>query len=322
MEDKPRYSRISDILELLTLMQSRVMGITLADIQKEFNVSRRTAERLRDAILDSLPQVNELDSAGKEKHWGFISGHMKELIYFTPDEIANLETIKDSLQFEDRRKALEDVLNKLKAYSRRQITNIDDSIEMLMRTEGVAVSQKPDYKIDMKILEIVRQAIKENRKIKAKYNGKEKVLYPYGIIYGSDIYLISGEGEHTNPYVYKMHKLSEVVLTREEFDKGDFDIKEYANKSFGIYQNEAYKVEVLFNQDVAEDVLNYNFHPTQKIKQNEDGTVTVKFKASGDKEILWHMFRWGNNAKIISPKKLKTNYIQMLEDVLQTQKGQ
>lgn len=320
MEDKPRYSRISDILELLTLMQSRVMGITLADIQKEFNVSRRTAERLRDAILDGLPQVNELDSVGKEKHWGFISGHMKELIYFTPDEIANLETIKDSLQFEDRKKALDDVLNKLKAFSRRQITSIDDRIELLMRTEGVAVSQKPDYKIDIKNLDIVRQAITENRKITAKYNGKKKILYPYGIIYGSDIYLVSGEGKYTNPYVYKMHKLSDIILTRENFDKGDFDIKEYASKSFGVYQNEAYKVEVLFSQNVAEDVLNYNFHPTQKVKQNEDGTVTVKFKASGDLEILWHLFRWGNNAKIISPKNLKTHYIQILEDVLQVQK--
>lgn len=320
MEDKPRYSRISDILELLTLMQSRVMGITLADIQKEFKVSRRTAERLRDAILDSLPQVNELDSVGKEKHWGFISGHMKELIYFTPDEIANLETIKDSLQFEDRKKALDDVLNKLKAFSRRQITSIDDRIELLMRTEGVAVSQKPDYKIDIKNLDIVRQAITENRKITAKYNGKKKILYPYGIIYGSDIYLVSGEGKYTNPYVYKMHKLSDIILTRENFDKGDFDIKEYASKSFGVYQNEAYKVEVLFSQNVAEDVLNYNFHPTQKVKQNEDGTVTVKFKASGDLEILWHLFRWGNNAKIISPKNLKTHYIQILEDVLQVQK--
>ena len=77
----------------------------------------------------------------------------------------------------------------------------------------------------------------------------------------------------------------------------------------------------MFKSEVAEDVLNYNFHPTQKIKQNEDGTVTVKFKASGDKEILWHIFRWGENVKIVSPKNLKQQYIQMLEGVLQTQKG-
>ncbi len=94
---------------------------------------------------------------------------------------------------------------------------------------------------------------------------------------------------------------------QEKFDEGDFDINEFANRSFGIYQNEIIKVELLFREAVAEDVLHYNFHPTQKVKQNDDDTVSVKFKASGDYEILWHLFRWANNVKIISPKSLKKN---------------
>ena len=80
------------------------------------------------------------------------------------------------------------------------------------------------------------------------------------------------------------------------------------------------KVELLFCADVAEDVLNYNFHPTQKVKRNENGTVTVKFKASGELEILWHLFKWGNAVKIISPRSLKKEYVEMLENVLEVQK--
>ena len=48
---------------------------------------------------------------------------------------------------------------------------------------------------------------------------------------------------------------------------------------------------------------------------NDDGTVYVKFKASGDLEILWHLFRWGSGVKILSPKSLKKQYIEMLDDV-------
>ena len=65
--DKPRYSRISDILELLILMQSKTLGVTLADIQAQFNVSRRTAERLRDSIINILPQISEIEVMSKEK---------------------------------------------------------------------------------------------------------------------------------------------------------------------------------------------------------------------------------------------------------------
>ncbi len=294
MDDKPRYSRVSDIIVLITLMQSKVMGITLTDIQNEFGVSRRTAERLRDTMLNVMPQINEIDSTDKEKHWGFTSGYMNEVISFTPDEIAILESVKDGLPFDDKKESVDKVITKLKALSRKQLAKIDDAIELIMKSEGVAVSQKPSYKIDVDILDIIRCAIKENLRIKCKYDNRDKILSPYGIIYSANVYLIGVEGEHENPYVYRIHKIKDVELTKETFDKGDFDIKEYANHSFGVYQNETIKVELLFNPDVAEDVLNYNFHPTQKVKQNDDGSVTVKFKASGEYEILWHLFRWGD----------------------------
>ena len=67
-------------------------------------------------------------------------------------------------------------------------------------------------------------------------------------------------------------------------------------------------------------LLNYNFHPSQKVKQNKDGSVTVKFNASGELEIIWHIFKWSNNVKIIAPTKLKKMYIEYLENVLTAQK--
>jgi hypothetical protein len=91
-------------------MQSRVLGITLTDIVEELHVSRRTAEGLRDAIIDILPQINESETVGKEKHWGFTSGYMNEIINFTPEEIAILEGIKDGItpdNYRERQKYLD-----------------------------------------------------------------------------------------------------------------------------------------------------------------------------------------------------------------------
>lgn len=320
MSDKERYSRITDILYLITLMQSKVLGITLTDIQTECGTSRRTAERLRDALIYGLPQIDEIETGGKEKHWGFTSGYMNEIISFTPDEVAILESLKDGLPFEGKKNQLDKIITKLKALSRKHITKVDDAIELVLKSEGLAVTQKPSYKTDVSVVDTIRQAIKENRKIRCKYQGKVKLLAPYGIIYGSNAYLIGVEGEHTNPYVYLLHKFSDVKVALDSFDKGDFDIREYANHSFGVYQNETIKVELLFTHEVAEDVLNFNFHPTQKVKQNEDGSVTVKFKASGEYEIMWHLFKWGDSVKIVSPKSLKKQYIDYLESVLNRQK--
>ena len=321
-EEQARYPKLGKILNLIIKMQSRYSGITLNDIQQELEVSRRSAERLRDVLIWEIPQIVELETTGREKHWGFSrSSHLKEIISFTKEEIVELENVKNGIELENKKLVLESVLTKLKALSKKDSGEIEDAIEILLKTEGSAVTQKPSYKVDVQILDIIRQAIKENLRIKCKYDSREKILSPYGIIYGSSVYLVGVEGNKPDPYVYKMHRLSNIELTEQNFDKGDFDIKEYANRSFGVYQNEINKVELLFSESVAEDVLNFNFHPTQKVKQNDDGTVTVKFKASGELEILWHFFKWGDNVKIISPKSLKKEYVEYLENVLNVQRS-
>ena len=321
-EEQARYPKLGKILNLIIKMQSRYSGITLNDIQEELEVSRRSAERLRDVLIWEIPQIEELPTTGREKHWGFSrSSHLREIISFSKDEIAELEGVKNNLQLDSTKDVLNGIVDKLKALSRKNATEIEDAIEILLKTEGSAVTQKPSYKIDIQILDTIRQAIKENLRIKCKYDGRDKILSPFGIVYGANIYLIGVEGDKPDPYVYRLHKVTDIELTEEKFDKGDFDIKEYANRSFGVYQNEIIKVELRFSKEVAEDVLNYNFHPTQKVKQNDDGTVTVKFKASGELEILWHIFRWGDKVQIISPKSLKKEYVEYLENVLEVQKG-
>lgn len=320
MEDKPRYSRTSDIIELLVLMQSRVQGVSLAEIQKHFSVSRRTAERMRDSITIIIPQVEELPTLSREKRWGFNSGYMKEIINFTPEEIVNLEKMKKIQEengFEDKQKIIDNTITKIKALSRKNLNKIEDTLEILMQTEGFAVKQTPKYKFDLTMLSTIREAMTNGVKFSAKYNDREAKLSPLGLIYGEKVYLIAVEEEKgSSPFNYLLHKFSDVKLTKEEFSKGDFDLDAFAKQSFGVFQGECFDVKLLFNQEVADDVKNYHFHPTQKIKENEDGTITVKFKASGDYEILWHLFKWGDNVQILSPKSLKTEYKQMLEKTL------
>ena len=92
-EDKPRYSRISDIIDLATFMQSKVAGITIKDIEERYNVSRRTAIRMRDSLMNIFPSIMEIEAEDTLKHFGFVNYSIGNLISFTPKEIANLEQL-------------------------------------------------------------------------------------------------------------------------------------------------------------------------------------------------------------------------------------
>lgn len=71
-----------------------------------------------------------------------------------------------------------------------------------------------------------------------------------------------------------------------------------------------------FNKSVSEDVLNYNFHPTQKTKILDNGNIEVKFNSGGKLAICFELFKWGANVQIKKPIKLKEYYADYMQHIL------
>ena len=316
MDYKPRYSRVTDIIELIILMQSKVAGVSLNDIQKEFDVSRRTAERMRDSVLNLLPQVGEIPTDSRVKRWGFINYSMNELVSFSKDEIATLEKLKQNCD-KISKKDLSTITNKIKTLNQKKLNSLEQEIEFILNCEGYAVKQSPNYKIDLDSISTIREAIRGSFKLSGKYNDKDKILSPLGLLFGEKIYLVAIEdNKGGEPFTYLLHRFQNLKLTNKKFDSNGFDLREFAKKSFGVFQGEIYNVKLNFDVTAAEDASNYNFHPTQKGKWEKDGSYTVTFKASGDKHIIWNLFKWGDTVKIIAPKELKKKYKEYLQKVL------
>ena len=94
---------------------------------------------------------------------------------------------------------------------------------------------------------------------------------------------------------------------------------EFCNNSFSVYQEEPLNITLEFDKSVADDVLNYHFHPTQKMKILESGNVQVKFTSGGTYAICQELFKWGCNVQIKKPTQLKNYYKKYLNDVLNNQ---
>ena len=317
MEDKPRYSRVSDILDLAVFMQSKIQGVTINEIAERYNVSRRTAERMRDSLLNIFPQIDEIETDDVHKHWGFTNFSINNLISFTSKEIVNLEQLQRRTTNKELKEELAKTVEKIKALTRKNLGSIEDNVELFMQTEGYAVRQMPQYKISIEIINTIRNALQHSLCVSGKYHDKERLIEPLGLIYGEKIYLIAREkAKGEGIYNFLLHKFTDIKLTDKTFEKGDFDLQEYTNQSFGVYHGEILNVKLLFNKELAGEASQYNFHPTQRGKWNDDGTYTVDFKASGNKEIIWHVFKWGAGCQIVAPKSLKDEYKKYLEDCL------
>ena len=317
MEDKPRYSRVSDILDLAIFMSSKIQGVTLNEISARYNVSRRTAERMRDSLTCIFPQIDEIETSDLQKHWGFTNYSISQFISFTPKELANIEQYQRRTTNKELKEELGKTIEKIKAFGNKKDKSIEDNIELFMQTEGYAVRQMPQYKINFENLNIIREALQHSKMVEGFYHDKKRLIEPLGMIYGDKIYLIAREKKKgAGIYNYLLHKFSNLKLTDKSFNKGDFNLQEYTNQSFGVYHGEILDVKLLFSPDLAPEASEYNFHPTQKGKFNKDGSYTVTFKASGNKEIIWHVFKWGSGCQIVSPKSLKEEYKKYLKENL------
>ena len=317
MSDKPRYSRISDILDLAIFMSSKIQGVTISEIAERYNVSRRTAERMRDSLTCIFPSVDEIETDDTQKHWGFINYSISNLISFKPKEIANIEQLQRRTTNKEMKEELGKTIEKLKSLNKKHSLPLENNIELYMQTEGYAVRQMPQYKISLESLEVIREAVQHSKMVTGIYHNKERLIEPLGMIYGEKIYLVAREkAKGDGIYNYLLHKFENLKLTDKTFDKGNFDLQEYTNLSFGVYHGEILEVELLFSQELAQEASQFNFHPTQSGRWNNDGTYTVNFKASGSKEIIWHVFKWGCGCKIIAPKSLQDEYREYLKENL------
>jgi predicted DNA-binding transcriptional regulator YafY len=93
----------------------------------------------------------------------------------------------------------------------------------------------------------------------------------------------------------------------------DFNLQTYADSSFGIFQGDVEDVVLRVLRGAADDAVGWRFHPTQTVEPQPDGSVIVKFRASGMRELAWHLFTWGDNVEIVAPAVLRETMIEELE---------
>ena len=105
---------------------------------------------------------------------------------------------------------------------------------------------------------------------------------------------------------------------RRRLQNADFDridaLQAFADESFGIYHDEIQDVVLRIKPRRAEDALRWRFHATQKVTQEDDGSVLVTFRAGGMRELSWHLFTWGGDIEIVAPQALKDMMVAELQE--------
>lgn len=309
-----RYDKTRKVLELARALASSAEGLTLDEMCRVTRCERRTVERMRDAIREVFPQMEEIPDY-PTKRFRIPSGLDGFFQDPTTEELSDLGLATAELREAgavSRSESLAGLERKIRAamrHARRRATETD--VEALLRAERIAVQAGPRPAEAPEVLMVIRLALLGMKVLRFVYHGGSKRgasrdVVPYGIIFGRMNYLIGAEAGTTKPKHWRLDRIEKLqCLGTTAAPPADFDLVAFANTPFAYFEGPQEDVVLRVLPSGMDDFKNHRFHSSQTVEDHPDGGVIVRFRASGMLELAWHLFTWGNKIEIVEPSSLR-----------------
>lgn len=315
------FQKAADLLRLAEMATSRFGGISLTEIEEAFSIDRRTAQRMTKVLEDMFPNCTTRTDDERRKYWklGAADGRLILAQGIRDSELAAVEMAirradRDGASNEVRAlSALRDRL--LSAMPGSHARRAEADAEAVLEAYGFASRPGPKVRVAPNMLGVLAEALKGPHVLSVTYAGgrdptRQRRLEPHGLLLGTRRYLVAREaGGDGKMQHYRLDRLTDVRLEVQSFARDpDFDLATHAARAFGSFHDEREYGEVVwrFSPAAATTARDFLFHPTQTITEEDDGSLTVRFTASGHLEMAWHLYIWGDTVDVLAPDSLRT----------------
>jgi len=313
------FGKAVDLVRLAMLATGR-QGVCLTQIEEEFACVRRTAQRMVAALEEAFPATEHYVGEDSRHYWRLPTRAIAPLLSPSADELYALSAGIAQLE----RAGMNPESTRLRGLDRKvralipagSGTRLAVDEEALLEAMGFAARPGPGPVPDSEIDDAISQAIKGPFHLAINYQSRsdpaptERLLEPLGILLGSRRYLV-GIDTTKRDGRYRHYRVEDIVsaeVTETSFDyPADFSLREYAERAFGSFHNENEYGEVIwkFAPDAVDRARRFQFHPSQSSELCEDGSLIVRFNASGHLEMAWHLYAWGDAVEVMAPERLK-----------------
>ena len=178
------------------------------------------------------------------------------------------------------------------------------------------------------IVDTINEAINEGKKIsfpyfqynvkkqhQLKHNGEAYVLSPLHLVWNGDFYYLVGVAEDNTIRNFRVDRIAKCPTILEENSSQapeDFNIDDYINTTFRMFNAEHTDVELLCDNDVIDSIIDRfgeNIKITEAATENFKITVNV---ATSHIFYSW-IFGFGGKVKILGPDAVKEEYLNMVK---------
>jgi predicted DNA-binding transcriptional regulator YafY len=314
------YSKVHRLLRLVVLMQKGEPG-NAAALADKFGITERTLYRDLNILGDlGIPYYFDVEAGGYRVRKDYFLPPLN----LTAGEALALLALAEGIGGEDQiamtgpaARAIEKIRGQLPSRVIDELGDVSQHIAIHLPATGPAREAIHDE------FDRVSQAIRDRRALRCRYRSlnaasddAEFLLHPYKLVFDSRAWYVigfhHGRGEVRR---LKLNRFDAVLPTdRPYMIPDDFSLEAYRGKAWRMIRGETtHRVAIRFAPEVSETVADTNWHPTQKIEDHPDGSITFRCEIDGLDEIVWWIMGYGPHAHVQEPAELADRIGQLAQ---------
>ncbi len=319
-----KLSRVSRVVRLLTLLQSeKAQGVE--ELVEVTGVSRRTLFR----------DLKELSAIGVPYYFDDRAGGYKiEPEFFLPSVDLTLQEALSLLLLVH--KGMHHLPLPFKNAALLAVLKIENNLPVPIRkycdTSLRNVSIRPGAAVSMDGLDNVfgrlQQAIRLKNRVRMTYDSLydgariEVELEPYHLFYNNRAWYTAGRSSpHKQIRTFKLNRIIEMTVLESTFTGDGFDLHDYFGSAWSmIPEGRLYNIRLRFSSRVARNVAEVQWHRSQKVCFEQDGSMTAEFVVDGLGEISWWILGYGDQVEVLAPAELQKRIEKTADNMVRIHK--
>ncbi len=137
--------------------------------------------------------------------------------------------------------------------------------------------------------------------------GREYLVEPYSLVLSNGaIYLIAYHQERASYLHFALHRIQQVRDLGDTFLRNpDFQLGDFLNGAFGIWQATAERVKIHLSAEVSDYAMERVWHPSQQTELLPDDSLMISMDVGLSGELEAWILRWGTHAEVLQPESLR-----------------
>lgn len=316
-----KRSRLGRMLQIVTALQSR-RNNRIDDLVKMHKLSRRTIFRdLKELKHIGIPYRYDAKTCTYSIDPGF---------FLPPINLNRKEAMGLLLLAYNARNHIRIPFgNAILLAAMKLENNLPGKVRQFCNTllQNISITAKPQVRLDLSdnTFSQLQEAISKKRLVNMHYYSPFEAtnictnLSPYHLMYNEYAwYVIGNSSFHKNFRSFKLNRIKELKILDKCFIEPDkFDVNEYLGRAWSMRrEGRLYNVKLKFLPEVAHDVAEVQWHNTQKVTFEEDGSAIVEFRVDGLNEITWWILSYGDKVQVLAPRILRQRIIEIAQKVV------